>query len=82
MFAGDTTVEVIFDRRRGERRRCVVPVQDERRNHDRRTQDISYELERLGYALIRREDGPHLVSNPDGSEQTLREPLDSEGGLD
>jgi hypothetical protein len=55
LFADDPAVEVIFDRRQGERRQCNAPVQPERRQHDRRTRDISYELERLGYALVRRE---------------------------
>ena len=54
VFGDDATVEVIFDRRQGERRQRDVPVQAERRRGERRVQAISYELRRLGYALVRR----------------------------
>ncbi len=53
-FAGEPAVEVVEDRRRGERRRGGGPVPSERRRRDRRARDVSRELDRLGYALIRR----------------------------
>jgi len=54
VFGDDSMVEIIFDRRQGERRQHGVPVQLERRIGDRRAQDIDYELERMGYALVKR----------------------------
>ena len=54
VFTDDAAVEVIFDRRQGDRRQRDVPVQGERRHGERRVQEISYELRRLGYALVRR----------------------------
>jgi len=54
-FAHDAGIEVTFDRRERDRRQRDVPSQVERRHRDRRVRDISYELRRLGYALIRRE---------------------------
>jgi len=54
VFAEDATVEVIFNRREGERRQRDAPVQMERRHDGRRVLDITYELRRLGYALVRR----------------------------
>ena len=54
VFGDDSMVEIIFDRRQGERRQRGVPVQLERRIGDRRAQDIDYELERMGYALVKR----------------------------
>lgn len=53
-FAHDETVAVIFDRRQDEWRQRGAPPQVERRRRDRRVRDISYELRRLGYALVRR----------------------------
>ncbi len=61
-FAGEPAVKVVEDRRRGEPRRGGGPVPSrgggpvpsERRRRDRRARDVSRELDRLGYALIRR----------------------------
>lgn len=53
-FAGEPAVEVVEDRRRGERRQGGGPAPSERRRRDRRARDVSRELDRLGYALIRR----------------------------
>lgn len=54
-FAHDATIEVVFDRRERERRQGDIPPPVERRGRDRRVRDISYELRRLGYALVRRD---------------------------
>jgi len=47
------TVEVIFDRRSGERRQGDDPPEVERRRADRRTRSIADELERAGWVEIR-----------------------------
>jgi|RhiMetdeSRZDD1v2_1073273.scaffolds.fasta_scaffold13544_6 PAS domain S-box-containing protein len=52
MFAGDGT-EVIVDRRLGERRRSG-PSEGGRRHAARRRQDISFDLQTRGWALVRR----------------------------
>lgn len=46
-------VEVIPDRRLGERRRCREPTTAERRRADRRVRDITKDLQTLGWALVR-----------------------------
>jgi hypothetical protein len=53
-FAREAAVEVVFDRREGERRQIRESPGVERRRRDRRSRDIAYELDRLGYALVRR----------------------------
>jgi hypothetical protein len=53
-FAREEAVEVVFDRREGERRQIRRSPSVERRRRDRRARDIGHELERLGYALVRR----------------------------
>lgn len=54
-FARQAGVEVVLDRRWRERRQRSAPVSAERRRRgDRRVFNITYELEGLGYALIRR----------------------------
>jgi hypothetical protein len=63
IFAHDATVEVIVDRRQRERRQGGIPPQGERRRRDRRVRDISYELNRLGYALVRRPSAVNRVSS-------------------
>jgi hypothetical protein len=52
-FADAPAVEVIFDRRVGERRQHRVPQENERRQRDRRTRDISNDVQSLGWALVR-----------------------------
>lgn len=54
-FAGNPTVQVVLDRRRGERRRSDrTPREPERRRGDRRTaMDLDEQLQVLGWALVR-----------------------------
>lgn len=53
-FACDEHVDVIFDRRRSDRRHLDDPPAIERRHGERRTYDVLRELERQGYAVVRR----------------------------
>lgn len=53
-FATEEAVEIVFDRRVGQRRQGQRTRQPERRRRDRRARDVSHELGRLGYALVRR----------------------------
>jgi hypothetical protein len=55
-FGRDEQVDVIVDRRRGERRRRVVVCGVERRRAERRTYDVRAEMKRQGYAVVRRDD--------------------------
>jgi len=47
------TVELMYDRRRGERRNRAETVTAERRNEDRRRKNIELELTRVGWARVR-----------------------------
>jgi hypothetical protein len=49
-FADTEAVEVILDRRRGERRRTRRPVDVDRRRGDRRVTDVGQTLRHLGWA--------------------------------
>lgn len=52
-FAGNDTVQVLLDRRTGERRRSSAGERlPERRRGDRRRQDVSSQLRGLGWAVI------------------------------
>jgi hypothetical protein len=52
-FAGNDTVQVLLDRRVGERRRSAGDARvPERRRGDRRRQDVSSQLRGLGWAVI------------------------------
>lgn len=54
-FTGVENVEVILDRRRGERRRAHQTFEPERRRADRRGQaGIEDELRSLGFAIVSR----------------------------
>jgi hypothetical protein len=53
-FSEEETVEIVLDRRRGQRRRESVAADTERRRSDRRTMDRNGEIDRLGWTLIRR----------------------------
>jgi len=54
-FAGVESVEVILDRRRGERRRAPQAFEPERRGAERRGhQDIDDELRSGGFAIVTR----------------------------
>ena len=57
-FAGDEKVEVILDRRRGERRRRVQAHEPERRQADRRRQPgIDETLRYRSFLIIRQQEG-------------------------
>jgi hypothetical protein len=45
---------VILDRRESDRRRIRQPVTPERRNGDRRRRDVTPDLHKSGWALVRR----------------------------
>lgn len=51
-FSAPGLVDVIRDRRTGERRRERLPVAAERRSCDRRQQDITHELQAAGWAFV------------------------------
>lgn len=51
-FSGEGEIQVIFDRRRGDRRSEKVAVSAERRRHDRRSQDLGANFQGLGWAFI------------------------------
>lgn len=53
VFASDT-VDVLLDRRVGERRRRQAPAAFERRRADRRQRDVTVVLETFGWTLVRR----------------------------
>jgi hypothetical protein len=53
-FKSADRVEVIIDRRRGQRRAAAAPVPGDRRAQDRRQQDISAELALIGWTIVRR----------------------------
>ncbi len=53
-FADEPPVQVVMDRRHGERRQVSVPSTDERRRSDRRTRkDVQTRLAELGYVFVR-----------------------------
>lgn len=51
---GSETVDVILDRRVGERRQRQERTGAERRRADRRHRDVTKDLQTLGWALVRR----------------------------
>lgn len=54
-FAGEGDVEVVVDRRRGERRTVLLaPAASDRRGTDRRHTDLSTDLRALGWGYVRR----------------------------
>lgn len=53
-FAEEETVEIVLDRRRGERRRQTLASTPERRHGERRGPSRDGELDRLGWTLLRR----------------------------
>jgi serine/threonine-protein kinase RsbT len=53
----DATMEVVLDRRDGERRRAHAQVTTERRRQDRRRRDITTDLLASGWVLVRRDTG-------------------------
>ena len=52
------TMEVVLDRRSGERRRADYRATMERRSRDRRQRDITIDLRTSGWALVRRDAEP------------------------
>jgi hypothetical protein len=54
-FAEDPDVQVVMDRRRGDRRRERQPWTDERRQAERRTRAVDEKLSSIGFAIIRSE---------------------------
>lgn len=55
-FMSEEGVEVILDRRQGERRRRAIRTTEERRRRDRRSHPpIQHELNTLNFALVRAE---------------------------
>jgi len=50
---GNEAVEVIMDRRVGQRRRSQRPAAVERRRKPRRQRDLTGELKQFGWALVR-----------------------------
>lgn len=53
-FNGEETVEIVLDRRRGERRHQSAVSMPDRRRLDRRTLVRDGEIDRLGWTLVRR----------------------------
>ena len=53
-FAGVENVEVILDRRRGERRQASQGNDPERRQERRRRTDIDDEIQSMGFAIVSR----------------------------
>ena len=53
-FADECDVEVVCDRRRGERRRNRRSQAHEQRQRDRRRNDVSRDLRAIGWAYVRR----------------------------
>ena len=47
-------IDVIVDRRAGERRQLMDRARSERRGRDRRQRDITKDLQRFGWAIVRR----------------------------
>jgi hypothetical protein len=53
MFAGNETLEVVLDRRGGDRRgQGMAKLPDRRRSNDRRHQEIDSQLRALGWAIV------------------------------
>ncbi len=53
MFAGNETLEVVLDRRAGDRRgQGMAKLPDRRRSNDRRHQEIDSQLRALGWAIV------------------------------
>ena len=52
-FDTEDTVDVLLDRRRGERRRRAAPVPVDHRRGNRRRAELDTQLTRIGWATIR-----------------------------
>ena len=53
-FQEEETVDIVLDRRRGERRHQPTASASERRRANRRAHNRNGELDRLGWTLVRR----------------------------
>jgi hypothetical protein len=63
-FGSERDVEVLYDRRFGERRRQRVPWPQDRRRGERRARpDVDAQLQSLGWALVR---GARPAGGPGG----------------
>ena len=51
---------VLFDRRKGDRRRAHERVPNERRQAERRRRDVTSDLQKSGWALVRRSNLPSV----------------------
>jgi hypothetical protein len=51
---------VLFDRRKGDRRRAHERVPNERRQGERRRRDVTSDLQKSGWALVRRSTPPSV----------------------
>src|SRR3989442_12912969 len=73
-FAGEEAMEIVFDRRVGQRRRSPMPYEGDRRRGDRRARDLSHQPDRLAVAPARGSypgAGPHhggRASGPIGGD--------------
>lgn len=54
-FAGVGEVEIVLDRRQGERRQSQDPALPDRRLGDRRLYDVTRSLQQLGWAVVKAE---------------------------
>jgi len=70
-FADNPTVQVVLDRRTGDRRRGSMPRLPDRRRGDRRSRDVTGQLRALGWAIvlcdIAREDERQRVTRGPGA---------------
>ena len=56
-FAGHADIEVVLDRRRGERRRQTVPIAVNRRATERRTVNIDALLRQIAWVIVEQTTG-------------------------
>ena len=65
-----TEIDVVLDRRRGERRRSPAgETEDERRRADRRAYAVEQDLRGIGWALVRR-NAPHTSWRIGSTDET------------
>jgi CheY-like chemotaxis protein len=63
LFGSGSRVQVMVDRRRGERRRRALVTAPERRRHTRRRRDIAPDLDQRGFVFVAPEDWPTTRSD-------------------
>jgi hypothetical protein len=64
-FSGVADVDVIVDRRIGDRRLAPIPITDDRRKVDRRQEYIDNRLDELGWAIVWRHKGTTVYVHQD-----------------